>query len=73
MQDSSDATQEICLTGGMLKKVDIAQEEAGKYERRDAGQASAGQVGCRTGGMQERRDAGHEGCWSGATKEMRDA
>ena len=73
MQDSSDATQEGCLTGGMLKKVDIAQEEAGKDERRDAGQASAGQVGCRNGGMQERRDAGHEGCWSGAIKERRDA
>ena len=30
-------------------------------------------LGCRTGGMQDRRDAGQEGCRKGGMQERRDA
>ena len=33
----------------------------------------AGQVGCRTGGMQDRRDEGKDGCRKGGMRERRDA
>ena len=37
-------------------------QELEMQERRNAGQEGCiGQVGCRTGGMQDKRDAGHEG------------
>ena len=47
----------------------------GMRNSRDAGHEgwNAGKVGCRTGGMQERRNAGKEGCKIGRMKIRRDA
>ena len=65
MQDWSEAGLEGCRTGGL--------QEGGIHERSDVDRRSARKVRCRTGGMQDRRDAGQEGFGTGVIQVRCDA
>ena len=73
MQDWRDAGLEGYRKRGIQERRvqdirDVEQERCWTLDRRDTEQ-----VGCRTGGMQDRWDAGLEGCWIGGMQDWRDS
>ena len=56
IKERRDSGLEECGRGEVLDRRNTGQD------RWDAGLEGRGQEGCRTGGMQDRRDSGQEGC-----------